>query len=194
MLAKVGIPLPETRFANYPHQLSGGMRQRVMIALALSCNPSLLIADEPTTALDVTIEAQILDLLRRLQKTNGMSILFVTHNLGVVAELAHSVAVMYAGRIVEQARVRDLFRNPRHPYTRGLIACVPNPRRFLAEDGTRLRMTPIAGDVPNLLAPPTGCSFHERCRYAIARCAEEAPPLEQVAEGHTSRCWRESEI
>jgi peptide/nickel transport system ATP-binding protein len=194
MLEHVEIPAAASRLDTYPHEMSGGMRQRVMIALALACEPALLIADEPTTALDVTIQAQILDLLRRLQKSNGMSVLFVTHNLGVVAEIAHSVAVMYAGRIVEQASVGDLFARPSHPYTRGLMACVPNAAIHRGSDGERRRMTPIPGDVPNLVSPPSGCAFHPRCPFAVDRCAAEPPPLETVGERHFSRCWRTKEI
>ena len=194
MLERVEIPAAARRLDSYPHEMSGGMRQRVMIALALACEPALLIADEPTTALDVTIQAQILDLLRRLQESAGMSVLFVTHNLGVVAEIAHSVAVMYAGRIVEQAPVRDLFARPRHPYTRGLMACVPNAAIHRGSDGGRRRMTPIPGDVPNLVAPPSGCAFHPRCAHAVARCAVEAPPLEQVGPRQFARCWRVNEL
>ncbi len=194
MLERVEIPAAARRLDSYPHEMSGGMRQRVMIALALACEPALLIADEPTTALDVTIQAQILDLLRRLQESTGMSVLFVTHNLGVVAEIAHSVAVMYAGRIVEQAPVRDLFARPSHPYTRGLMACVPNAAIHRGSDGGRRRMTPIPGDVPNLMAPPSGCAFHPRCAHAVGRCIAEAPPLEQVGERQFSRCWRSREI
>lgn len=194
MLEHVEIPGAASRLDNYPHEMSGGMRQRVMIALALACEPALLIADEPTTALDVTIQAQILDLLRRLQESNGMSVLFVTHNLGVVAEIAHSVAVMYAGRIVEQAPVGDLFAQPSHPYTRGLMACVPNAALHRSSDGERHRMTPIPGDVPNLVSPPSGCAFHPRCSYAVAQCTTEPPSLAIVGDRHLSRCWRSDEI
>jgi peptide/nickel transport system ATP-binding protein len=190
MLELVEIPAAEKRLDQYPHEMSGGMRQRVMIALALSCNPALLIADEPTTALDVTIQAQILDLMRRLQREIGMSILFVTHNLGVVAEIAHEVAVMYAGRVVEQASVHDLFARPRHPYTNGLLACIPDPKRDRAEDGTRHMLSPIPGSVPSVLALPPGCAFAPRCCLAEARCEAELPALLEASSTHLTRCWR----
>ncbi|MGI6851545.1 ABC transporter ATP-binding protein [Mesorhizobium sp. 1B3] len=190
MLELVEIPAAEKRLDQYPHEMSGGMRQRVMIALALSCNPALLIADEPTTALDVTIQAQILDLMRRLQREIGMSILFVTHNLGVVAEIAHEVAVMYAGRVVEQAPVQDLFARPRHPYTNGLLACIPDPKRDRAEDGTRRMLNPIPGSVPSVLALPIGCAFAPRCPLNETRCETELPPLLEASSTHLTRCWR----
>ncbi|HVU04263.1 MAG TPA: ABC transporter ATP-binding protein [Polyangiaceae bacterium] len=181
----VGIPSPESRFDEYPHQLSGGMRQRVMIAMALACSPKLLIADEPTTALDVTVQAQILDLVRRLQAELGMSVLLVTHDLGVVAETAHRVVVMYAGRVVESASVEDLFERPRHPYTAGLFHSLPR----LAGPGKRL--TPIEGQVPDALAFPPGCRFHPRCPRAMPVCKERIPELvPRGAEGepHVSAC------
>jgi peptide/nickel transport system ATP-binding protein len=191
MLELVEIPAARQRIDEYPHQMSGGMRQRVMIALALSCNPSLLIADEPTTALDVTIQAQILDLLRRLQSEIGMSILFITHNLGVVAEIAHDVVVMYAGRVVEQAPVIDLFARQQHPYTKGLLACIPDARRDRDAVGGRLRLTPIPGSVPSVTALPPGCSFAARCPLVIDQCiAEPSPTLFQSMPNHFSRCWR----
>jgi peptide/nickel transport system ATP-binding protein len=165
------------------------MRQRVMIALALSCNPNLLIADEPTTALDVTIQAQILDLLRRLQREIGMSILFVTHNLGVVAEIAHDVVVMYTGRVVEKSSVASLFEHQKHPYTRGLLACIPNASRDRNAVGERLRLNPIPGNVPPVTALPPGCSFAPRCPYRIPHC-DEPPPLMTAGPSHLSRCWR----
>jgi peptide/nickel transport system ATP-binding protein len=193
MLELVEIPAAERRIDDYPHEMSGGMRQRAMIALALSCNPRLLIADEPTTALDVTIQAQILDLLRRLQAEIGMSILFITHNLGVVAEIAHQVVVMYAGRVVEEAPVEHLYRRQKHPYTRGLLACIPNVSRDRNPAGERLRLTPIRGQVPSILALPPGCSFAPRCDLRIPRC-EENPPLLPAGEGHLSRCWRHGEL
>ncbi|WP_414475290.1 ABC transporter ATP-binding protein [Microvirga sp. M2] len=193
MLELVEIPAPERRLDQYPHEMSGGMRQRVMIALALSCNPSLLIADEPTTALDVTIQAQILDLLRRLQKEIGMSILFITHNLGVVAEIAHEVAVMYAGRVVEQGPVLDVFERPRHPYTRGLLACIPDARRDRTGGGGRRLLNAIPGNVPSALDLPTGCAFAPRCPLAVDRC-RELPPLIPVSEDHLSRCWRYDDL
>jgi len=190
MLELVEIPAAERRLAQYPHEMSGGMRQRVMIALALSCNPSLLIADEPTTALDVTIQAQILDLLRRLQAEIGMSILFITHNLGVVAEIAHEVAVMYAGRVVEQGPVVDLFARQRHPYTRGLLACIPDARRDRIPGQGRALLNAIPGNVPSPLALPPGCSYAPRCPLVEERCTRDAPPLIDVAAAHLTRCWR----
>jgi peptide/nickel transport system ATP-binding protein len=194
MLELVEIPAAGKRMNDYPHEMSGGMRQRVMIALALACNPSLLIADEPTTALDVTIQAQILDLLRRLQAEIGMSVLFVTHNLGVVAEIAQKVVVMYAGKVVEEAPVRTLFAHPRHPYTKGLMACVPNVARDHAGDGSRRRLSAIPGLVPPLTNLPQGCSFAARCAYAVERCRLEAPDLRPLDAGHMSRCWRAEEL
>jgi peptide/nickel transport system ATP-binding protein len=190
MLELVEIPAAERRLAQYPHEMSGGMRQRVMIALALSCNPSLLIADEPTTALDVTIQAQILDLLRRLQAEIGMSILFITHNLGVVAEIAHEVAVMYAGRVVEQGPVGGLFARQRHPYTRGLLACIPDARRDRIPGQGRALLNAIPGNVPSPLALPPGCSYAPRCPLVEERCTKDAPPLIDVAAAHLTRCWR----
>jgi peptide/nickel transport system ATP-binding protein len=184
MLERVEIPAAERRIGEYPHQMSGGMRQRVMIALALACNPSVLIADEPTTALDVTVQAQILDLLRRLQEELGMSILFITHNLGVVAEIAHRVAVMYAGRVVEDADVYDLFERPSHPYTRGLLSCIPTDA--LLASGERLRAIP--GNVPNVLALPAGCTYAPRCELASEACTRTVPDLTDVRGGHRARC------
>ena len=190
MLELVEIPAAASRVGDYPHQMSGGMRQRVMIALALSCNPSLLIADEPTTALDVTIQAQILNLLRRLQREIGMSVLFVTHNLGVVAEIAHEVAVMYAGRVVEQAPVEALFERPKHPYTLGLIACIPDVRRDVAADGSRRPLNPIPGTVPPITSLPPGCSFAPRCPYVEDDCTLRVPDLVMAQAAHLSRCRR----
>ncbi|OZI19922.1 dipeptide ABC transporter ATP-binding protein DppD [Bordetella genomosp. 9] len=184
MLERVEIPAAERRIGEYPHQMSGGMRQRVMIALALACNPSVLIADEPTTALDVTVQAQILDLLRRLQAELGMSILFITHNLGVVAEIAHRVAVMYAGRVVEDADVYDLFERPSHPYTRGLLSCIPTDA--LLASGERLRAIP--GNVPSVLALPAGCTYAPRCELASEACTRAVPDLTDVRGGHRARC------
>jgi oligopeptide/dipeptide ABC transporter ATP-binding protein len=178
----VGIPNPETRYDAYPHQLSGGLRQRVMIAIALSSRPELLVADEPTTALDVTIQAQILDLLRDLQSQFGMSILLITHDLGVVAEMCDSVAVMYAGRIVEQAPVDSLFADPEHPYTIGLMNAIP--RADLAEVAPK----PIEGTPPDLLRPPAGCRFNPRCPYRQPICLEQDPPLLPLSPGHRSAC------
>jgi peptide/nickel transport system ATP-binding protein len=182
MLGAVGIPSPEIRARQYPHQLSGGMRQRVMIAMALVLNPSLLIADEPTTALDVTIQAQLLDLLREAQQARGASMLLITHDLGVVAESAQRVAVMYAGQIVEEAPVAALFAAPQHPYTQGLMAAMPRA-------GTRRdRLTTIPGTVPPPGAWPTACRFADRCAHAWTRCTSEAPPLHRLGDGRTSRC------
>ena len=186
MLAKVGIAEPSRRIAQFPHELSGGMRQRVMIAIALSCAPRMLIADEPTTALDVTIQAQILDLMRSLQRDSGISILLITHDLGVVAEMAHRVAVMYAGQIVEHADVATLFERPLHPYTEGLLASVPGLDRAPTPD----RMLPaIAGTVPNVLDLPLGCAFQDRCPKVHDRCRREEPPLATVELRHDARCW-----
>ncbi len=182
MLEKVGIPAPETRIDDYPHQMSGGMRQRVMIAMALACHPALLIADEPTTALDVTIQAQILELLRRLQEDVGMSVLLITHDLGVVAETAHRVVVMYAGRVVEQAPVKELFASPQHPYTIGLLRSLPTL------DGRNERLVPIEGNVPDARHMPTGCRFHPRCPRAETRCEQAEPPLE-TEEARQVACW-----
>jgi peptide/nickel transport system ATP-binding protein len=182
MLDAVGIPAPAIRAKQFPHQLSGGMRQRVMIAMALVMNPSLLIADEPTTALDVTIQAQLLDLLREAQKARGASMLLITHDLGVVAESAQRVAVMYAGQIVEESPVRSLFATPQHPYTIGLLAAMPRA-------GTRRsRLTTIPGTVPPPGAWPKGCRFADRCAFAWNRCITEAPPLHQLGDGRSSRC------
>ncbi|MDR9392098.1 MAG: ABC transporter ATP-binding protein [Trueperaceae bacterium] len=191
MLDLVGIPEPGKRVKNYPHQMSGGMRQRVMIAMALSCSPKLLIADEPTTALDVTIQAQILDLMRSLQEEIGMSILFITHDLGVVAEVADRVVVMYAGRAVEEASVGDIYANPRMPYTRGLLNSIPRVDK-VAEHQERLEAIP--GNVPNPLSLPQGCAFHPRCKYADDVCTTAIPPLEDVGDGHMVRCVRQAEI
>nr|WP_029007501.1 ABC transporter ATP-binding protein [Azospirillum halopraeferens] len=189
MLEMVGIPAAARRLDEYPHQMSGGMRQRVMIAIALACRPTLLIADEPTTALDVTIQAQILDLMRQLQAGTGTSILFITHNLGVVAEIAHRVAVMYAGRIVEEGDVRTLFKAPRHPYTRGLLASMP--RLGQAHGGARLEAIP--GNVPGPFGRPAGCTFAPRCAYAEPACTAGEPVLETVTATHAVRCrrWRD---
>jgi oligopeptide/dipeptide ABC transporter ATP-binding protein len=184
MLRKVRIPAPEQRFHEHPHKLSGGMRQRAMIAMALACEPRLLIADEPTTALDVTIQAQILELMRELQQETGTAIILITHDLGVVAEVADEVVVMYAGRVVEQAPVQALFDAPQHPYTIGLLGSIPRL------DGERTRLASIEGQVPSPLRRPTGCSFAERCPFAIAKCREDDPVLAEVAPQHLSACWR----
>ncbi|MCU0888113.1 MAG: ABC transporter ATP-binding protein [Rubritepida sp.] len=183
-LKRVRIPSPERRFDEYPHQLSGGMRQRVMIAMALACSPKLLIADEPTTALDVTVQAQILDLLRELQAETGMAIILITHDLGVVAEMADEVAVMYAGRVVERAAARALFEDPQHPYTLGLLGSIPR----LDED--RENLLAIRGTVPPPFALPQGCRFHPRCPFAAAACKVEPPPLREVVPGHQVACLR----
>jgi peptide/nickel transport system ATP-binding protein len=185
MLELVEIPAAATRLDQYPHELSGGMRQRVMIALALICNPRLLIADEPTTALDVTVQAQILDLMRRLQRDLGMSILFITHDMGVVAEIADDVAVMYASAVVESAPVHDLFDTPRHPYTQGLLASIPTPGRAPDE-----RLVPIPGSVPSLGAMPPGCAFAPRCHRADAVCAAPVV-LERATPAHAVACFHQ---
>ena len=182
MLAQVGIPDPKRRAAEFPHQLSGGMRQRVMIAMALSANPELLIADEPTTALDVTIQAQILELMKALRERNRMAIMLITHDLGVIAEMADDVAVMYAGKVVEASDVITVFEKPHHPYTKGLLASIPRMGQ------RRERLEVIKGVVPNPLNLPTGCLFKRRCPYAMPVCATP-PPYQQVAPGHVSRCW-----
>ena len=183
-LARVRIPSPERRFDEYPHQLSGGMRQRVMIAMALACSPKLLIADEPTTALDVTVQAQILDLLRDLQAETGMAIILITHDLGVIAEMADDVAVMYAGRVVERTTARDLFEDPQHPYTLGLLGSIPR----LDED--RERLLAITGAVPPPFALPPGCRFAPRCPFAIEACRAEIPGLRAISPGHEAACIR----
>jgi peptide/nickel transport system ATP-binding protein len=184
LLRQAGVPSPEERLKAFPHQLSGGMRQRAMIAMALSCNPKLLIADEPTTALDVSIQAQILDLMRQLQHDYGSSMMFITHDLAVVNEMCDRVNVMYAGRIVEHATTRQLFTNPKHPYSWGLFDCLPR-----IEEPKGVRLTPIAGQPPNLAFLPTGCKFHPRCPYAFDRCRSEEPPLFELGDGQTARCW-----
>ncbi|MEJ1158467.1 ABC transporter ATP-binding protein [Prosthecomicrobium sp. N25] len=194
LLERVEIPAAATRLDDHPHQMSGGMRQRVMIAMALACSPGLLIADEPTTALDVTIQAQILDLMRRLQRELGMSILFITHNLGVVAEIAREVAVMYAGRVVEQAPVDTVFARPAHPYTRALLASTPDPRRDIGADGSRRRLQAIPGTVPSILDLPPGCTFAPRCRLAIEDCTRAVPALAPHGPDHRVRCIRASEF
>jgi peptide/nickel transport system ATP-binding protein len=187
MLRQVGIPAPEQRVDAYPHQLSGGMRQRVMIAMALACNPELVIADEPTTALDVTIQAQILDLLKRLQAERGMAVMLITHDLGVVAESCDAVVVMYAGRVVEQAPVRALFSRPAHPYTAGLLRSIPSFHAVEAGEG-RQRLKTIPGMVPSLRRLPVGCRFRDRCERALEVCAQVDPPLELKREGQSAAC------
>ena len=188
MLALVRIPTPQQRVHDYPHQFPGGMRQRVMIAMALACNPKLLIADEPTTALDVTIQAQILDLLAELKERLGMAILLITHAMGVVAEVAQRVVVMYAGQVVEEASVEALFANPRHPYTQGLIRSIP---RIDTAALQKVRLEQIPGTVPKLIEPAEGCRFAARCRYAMAICREALPPLRDVGGGHKVACRSE---
>lgn len=193
MLELVEIPGAAQRIDDYPHQMSGGMRQRIMIALAMVCNPALLIADEPTTALDVTIQAQILDLMRRLQVDLGMSLLFITHDMGVVAEIADQVAVMYAGEVVEQAEVNQLFDQPSHPYTQGLLASIPDRKRDLDANGNRKRLVPIPGTVPSLFAMPKGCAFSPRCTHAEAACSNPVT-LVDIGNGHNCRCCKWKEI
>jgi len=193
MLRLVKIAEPERRVKQYPHELSGGMRQRVMIAMALSCNPKLLIADEPTTALDVTIQAQILDLMRELKAKTGAAIILITHDLGVVAEMAQRVVVMYAGRKVEEAPVERLFARPLHPYTKGLLGSIPRLAEAAAGDA-RKRLAEIPGMVPSLKEVVVGCLFAPRCPHATARCAAEYPPLEEKAEGHWVACWESDRL
>lgn len=183
MLKAVGIPLPEQRIDEYPHQLSGGMRQRAMIAMALSCNPNLLIADEPTTALDVTIQAQILDLIRKLQSEFHMALMMITHNLGVIAEMADDVVIMYMGKVVEEAPVREIFHQPTHPYTIGLMESIPALTR------KKERLKPIKGMVPDPYNLPKGCPFEPRCPEAMAICREQMPELKEVRPRHKVACW-----
>ncbi|MCD6495463.1 ABC transporter ATP-binding protein, partial [Candidatus Bipolaricaulota bacterium] len=184
MLHSVGIPVPEQRVNEYPHQLSGGMRQRAMIAMALSCNPSLLIADEPTTALDVTIQAQVLDLMNDLRRDFKASIQFITHDLGVIADMADDVVVMYLGKIVESASVREIFHNPKHPYTEGLMNSIPSLKTTKKE-----RLIPIKGVVPDPFDVPDGCGFEPRCPHAMEICKREVPTLKEVSPGHLASCW-----
>jgi peptide/nickel transport system ATP-binding protein len=184
-LRMVGIADPERRVDDYPHQLSGGMRQRVMIAMALACNPRLLIADEPTTALDVTIQAQILDLIRELQSRLKLAVILITHDLGIVAEYTDQVTILYAARVMEQAAAAELFRNPLNPYTRGLLESIPG-----GSNNRRERLQAIPGSIPSALAPPCGCRFHPRCPIAIDECARVEPPLEEKAPNHYAACIR----
>jgi oligopeptide/dipeptide ABC transporter ATP-binding protein len=184
LLRSVGIPSPEKRVHEYPHQMSGGMRQRIMIAMAIACKPSLILADEPTTALDVTIQAHILELLGQIQQEMGMAMILVTHDLGLIAERAHNVAVMYAGRIVEQAETVELFANPLHPYTRGLMDSIPKP-----DEARKTRLRTIAGIVPRLHDLPAGCKFVQRCEVKSKQCEAE-PALVEVKAGHLLRCWK----
>jgi len=187
MLQKVGIPDPDTRAREYPHQMSGGMRQRVMIAMALSCNPELMIADEPTTALDVSIQAQILSLMNKLKEDFGASILLITHDLGVIADMAQTVAVMYAGKIVEYVDVMRLFDNPKHPYTLGLMNSIPKMHEAIPEDKI---LNTIPGVVPSLYNLPMGCYFQPRCSVAFNTCEETVPSLMEIEPGHLLRCWK----
>ncbi len=189
LLSRVGISDPERRVAQYPHQFSGGMRQRVMIAMALSCNPKLIIADEPTTALDVTSQAQILELMKALTREFGVALMVITHNLGVVARYADRMNIMSAGKIIERGTAREIYSNPRHPYTVGLLKSVPRldlPRRA--------KLDPIEGQPPDLINLPEGCSFRSRCRWAVDKCATDIPPLMQAGEGHLSACWRAEDL
>jgi len=189
LLARVGIPDAERRVRQYPHQFSGGMRQRVMIAMALSCNPRLIIADEPTTALDVTIQAQILELMKNLTKEFGVALIVITHNLGVVARYSDRVNIMYAGKIVERGLAREIYGNPRHPYTVGLLKSVPR-----LDQPRRAKLDPIEGHPPDLVNLPPGCSFRERCRWAVEKCSKDTPPLMPVGDGHWAACWRSEEL
>ena len=190
LLGMVGIPDPERRLPQYPHQFSGGMRQRMMIAMALACNPSLILADEPTTALDVTIQAQILELMKDLSRRFGVALLIITHNLGVVARYADRVNVMYAGRIIERGTARELYANPRHPYTLGLLRSVPR-----LDEPRRARLDPIEGQPPDLTRLPAGCAFTPRCGFSVDRCRVEVPPLRPVnGAGHVSACWEAENV
>lgn len=191
MLRQVGIPAPERRVDEYPHQLSGGMRQRVMIAMALACRPDILIADEPTTALDVTVQAQIFDLLRDLQRDKGTAIVMITHDMGAVAEMADRVMVMYAGRVIEQGTAEQVLSQPGHPYTQGLIECLPELGS--SRHAARTELTEIAGVVPSIWELGSGCAFRERCPHAMARCASEIPPMLQASEGHGVACWLQAQ-
>ena len=189
LLDRVGIPRARERVDAYPHEFSGGMRQRVMIALALSCDPSVLIADEPTTALDVTIQAQILEIMARLCKELGTAVIIITHNLGVVARYADRINVMYAGRIIETGTAKDIFANPKHPYTLGLLKSVPR-----LDEARKEKLEPIEGVPPDLVNLPKGCSFYPRCRYHVEKCLEESPPLMLVAENHFAACWESERV
>ncbi len=184
MLSIVGIPSAEKRMRQYPHEFSGGMRQRVMIAMALCCSPKLLIADEPTTALDVTIQAQILELMKDLKEKLSTSIILITHDLGVVADVCNRINVMYGGLIAETGTTRDVFYNPKHPYTWGLLQSIPNPKNLVKQ-----RLKPIDGQPPDLLKPPKGCPFVARCEYAMRICSENRPPLFEIGENHKAACW-----
>jgi oligopeptide transport system ATP-binding protein len=188
MLRKVGIPAPDKRIDDYPHQFSGGMRQRVMIAMALACQPDVLIADEPTTALDVTIQAQMLELIKELQQTQGTAVILITHSLGIVASVCDRVLVMYAGQIVEEAKVEALFAQPQHPYTIGLLESIPR-----WDASTHEPLKAIEGQPPDMLHPPSGCPFHPRCRFVLERCPTEMPPLETAVHGGRKACWAKIE-
>ena len=194
MLSLVKIPDARRRAGEYPHQLSGGMRQRVMIAIAMSCTPTILIADEPTTALDVTIQAQILDLMIAMKERTGSAVMLITHDLGVIAETAQRVVVMYAGRKVEEASTKALFAQPRHPYTRGLMTSIPRLNRGVAEADRTLRLTEIAGVVPSLIGMAEGCTFAPRCRYATEQCRVAFPPEVEAAPGHFVACWNHAAL
>jgi len=189
LLEMVGIPEAPTRLSDYPHQFSGGMRQRVMIAMALSCNPKLLLADEPTTALDVTIQAQILEIMARLSRELGTAVIIITHNLGVVARYADRVNVMYAGRIIETASAKELYANPKHPYTVGLLKSVPR-----LDETRKEKLDPIEGSPPDLVRLPKGCAFYPRCKWHVDKCLEEVPPLMLVAEKHFAACWESERV
>ncbi len=188
MLKLVGIPAPEQRYNEYPHQLSGGMRQRVMIAIALACNPEILIADEPTTAQREILQAQILELINKLQKEMGMGVIMITHDLGVIAEVSNKVCVMYASKVVEYGPVREIFKNPKHPYTIGLMNSIPKAKN------RKEKLTTIEGNVPAPTNFPKGCHFCTRCKFAIEKCWNEQPPLEKVGNNHTAACWRIDEV
>ena len=189
LLGMVGLSEAESRLKDYPHRFSGGMRQRVMIAMALSCGPRLIIADEPTTALDVTIQAQILELMQKLARDTGTALIIITHNLGVVARYAQRVVVMYAGKVIEEGTATEIYHDPRHPYTLGLLASVPR-----LDDVVGARLDPIEGVPPDLIDMPAGCSFAPRCKFAQDRCLQETPPLADVAGSHLSACWRAEEL
>jgi oligopeptide transport system ATP-binding protein len=189
LLKMVNIPEADRRLDDYPHQFSGGMRQRVMIAMGLSCNPSLLIADEPTTALDVTIQAQIIDIVKRLKSELGMAIIWITHDLGVIAGMADRINVMYAGYIVETASNKEIFSNPLHPYTVGLLGSIPR-----LDESRKEKLTPIDGLPPDLVNMPTGCPFYDRCRFRSQKCLEENPPLLSVGVRHWSACWHWEDV
>lgn len=184
LMAKVGIPSPEKRIKQYPHQFSGGMRQRIIIAMALACNPKLIIADEPTTALDVTIQAQVLELIANLKEEFHSSVILITHDLGVVAQMCDHIAIMYGGKIVEQGTADDIFYAPNHPYTKGLLGCITNP-----DSDEDQPLTPIPGSPPDLLKPPAGCPFLDRCPHAMRVCRDLMPEVTVLGDGHTSRCW-----